>query len=84
MMQFGSQLKQSFMAKTTKKSLMIMKSQSIITAQPKFSDHLTLRDPSNRAYKDITSILRQNNMPASSKFVFSDYVHKYKVNLDKE
>lgn len=50
----------------------------------KFSDHLALRDESNRAYKKITAILRQNNQPVYTNHVFSDYMQKYNVNLGKE
>ena len=75
-------MKQSFMEKTNKKS--IMKSMSSLGNVKKFYDHLALRNPTNRAYQKISAVLRQNNQPVESNMVFSDYMYKYNVSLGKE
>ena len=82
MKRFGTLMKQSFMEKTNKKS--IMKSMSSLGNVKKFYDHLALRNSANRAYQKISAVLRQNNQPVESNMVFSDYMYKYNVSLGKE
>lgn len=46
-------------------------------------DHLALRDQAHKAYKKINQILEKYEKKTYSKMVFSDYLYKYNVELQK-
>jgi hypothetical protein len=48
-----------------------------------FYDHLALRDPSHRAYKKVSAVLKQKGEPVDSLLVFTDFMYKYDVSLNK-
>jgi hypothetical protein len=96
MLNFGNKIRQSLIRQSRTSSLAVTRlatenklgGETKKTMLAKISermnfDHLSLREQSHSAYQKINKILRSKNEPIFSKMVFSDYMHKYDVNLKK-